>query len=99
MAMSPWEVLGVEQNASEQEIRAAYLRMVKRFPPDSSPTEFEQVRDAYDGLRDSKARVLRLMEADPMDPLPNLLTTAERTRTFVGPEPWIQAIEEGRRGK
>ena len=50
--MDPTEVLGVGQDAGEEEIRAAYVRKVKEHPPDRSPEEFERIRDAYDSLRD-----------------------------------------------
>ena len=46
--MDPREVLGVNQDAGEEEIRAAYVRKVKEHPPDRTPEEFERIRDAYD---------------------------------------------------
>ena len=52
--MNPYEILGVAENASEQEIRTAYLSKVKEFPPDQSPQEFEGIRDAYEALRDPR---------------------------------------------
>ena len=47
-------------------MRSAYLRKVKEFPPDRSPNEFEQVRDAYEMLRDRRQRVRHfLFSIDP----------------------------------
>ena len=46
--MDPREVLGVSQDAGEEEIRAAYVRKVKEHPPDRSPEEFERIRNAYE---------------------------------------------------
>ena len=46
----PRQVLGIDAEAGEEEIRAAYLRKVKEYPPDRSPREFERVRDAYEIL-------------------------------------------------
>ena len=46
--MTQTEILGVAANASEDEIRRAYLEKVKQFPPDRSPEEFERIRDAYE---------------------------------------------------
>jgi len=34
--MSPHEILGLEPGCSQQEIKAAYLRMVKAYHPDKS---------------------------------------------------------------
>jgi len=50
----PRAVLGVAPDATDEQIRAAYLRKVKEFPPDRNPVEFEQVRDAYELLRDRR---------------------------------------------
>ncbi len=52
--MDSGEVLGVNQDAGEEEIRAAYVRKVKEHPPDRSPEEFERIRDAYESLRDPR---------------------------------------------
>lgn len=51
----PHDVLGVDENASEEEIKMAYRRMVKRYHPDVSDEEdaeerFKRIRDAYDSL-------------------------------------------------
>ena len=32
--MNPYKVLGVSENASQEEIRAAYLELVKKYHPD-----------------------------------------------------------------
>ena len=50
--MDSGEVLGVNQDAGDEEIRAAYLSKVKEFPPDRAPAEFEKIRDAYETLRE-----------------------------------------------
>ena len=65
--MDPGEVLGVGQDAGEEEIRAAYVRKVKEHPPDRSPEEFERIRDAYDSLRDPRRRMReKLLSVDPL---------------------------------
>src|SRR5215813_526208 len=48
----PRMVLGIPPEAGDEEIRAAYLRKVKKYPPDRAPQEFEKIRDAYETLRD-----------------------------------------------
>ena len=52
------DILGVGPNATDAEIRAAYLQKVKENPPDRAPDQFERIRDAYDLLRDLR-RALR----------------------------------------
>jgi len=53
----PHEVLGVERDASEDEVRAAYREMVKKHHPDVSDAEnaeerFVNIRDAYEEMRE-----------------------------------------------
>ncbi len=64
--MDPIEVLGISQNATDEEIRAAYLLKVRECPPDRSPEQFEKIRDAYETLRDPRRRLRhRLFSVDP----------------------------------
>jgi len=48
----PHRVLGLPQHASEEEIRARYLELVKEFPPDRDPDRFREVRAAYEAAKD-----------------------------------------------
>ena len=86
----PRQVLEIEAEAGEEEIRAAYLRKVKQYPPDRSPREFERVRDAYDMLRDPRLRTRSmLLAADPKQPLASLLDGLKPQRQFTGPDAWL----------
>lgn len=91
-------VLGVSQEASPEEIRAAYLKKVKEFPPDRAPEEFERIRDAYHFLRDPTARANQVITAmDPSAPLTDLLPPFGRERKYVGREPWLAVLKESTR--
>jgi curved DNA-binding protein CbpA len=91
----PRQVLEVEAEAGEEEIRAAYLRKVKEYPPDRSPREFERVRDAYDLLRDPRRRMRSMLQgADPKQPLVTLLDGLKAKRQFTGPEAWLAVSRE-----
>jgi curved DNA-binding protein CbpA len=91
----PRQVLEIEAEAGDEEIRAAYLRKVKEYPPDRSPREFERVRDAYDMLRDPRRRTRSLLlAADPKQPLASLLDGVQAKRQFTGPDPWLAVSRE-----
>lgn len=88
------QVLGVSENASDDEIRAAYLEKVKQYPPERAPEEFERVRDAYETLRDPRKRARdMLLTADPFAPLASLFDTVKSERRFAGPNPWREVLK------
>ena len=91
----PQQVLGVDVGAPEEEIRAAYLRKVKEFPPDRAPAEFERIRDAYEILRDPHRRMAHMLfSVDPAAPLASLIARRPADRKFVGPDPWLAVIRK-----
>ena len=90
----PELILGVEANATDDEIRAAYLARIARFPPDRAPAEFERIRDAYELMRDPRGRARRLLFGRGLDwPLEKLLGDTQAARIHVGPEPWLDALK------
>jgi curved DNA-binding protein CbpA len=48
----PHEVLGVTREATTEEVRQAYLKLVREFPPDREPDRFREIHDAYQLLSD-----------------------------------------------
>jgi len=51
MSDDPYRVLGVDRRATAEDIREAYLRLVRRYTPEAHPEEFKAVRAAYETLR------------------------------------------------
>jgi curved DNA-binding protein CbpA len=91
----PRSVLGIPRGAGDAEIRAAYLRKLKEFPPDRSPQKFEQVRDAYELLRDRRQRFRYFVfSVDPLERLDSVFGCERVERKFVGPELWLAALKE-----
>jgi len=48
----PYRTLGLTVRAESEEIRSAYLKLVRDFPPDQSPDKFREIHDAYEILSD-----------------------------------------------
>jgi curved DNA-binding protein CbpA len=93
----PREVLGVGPEATDSEIRSAYLQKVKARPPDRFPAEFEKIRDAYELLRDPRARTRQLLlSADADRTFVSLLESLPPERRYVGPNPWLAVLKEKR---
>jgi len=57
MMDDPYKVLGVSPNATDDEIKAAYRRLAKKYHPDRNPGDKEaakkmqQINDAYDRIK------------------------------------------------
>jgi curved DNA-binding protein CbpA len=47
----PFAVLGVERDATAEDVRRAYFRLVRQNPPEAHPEEFKRIRAAYETLR------------------------------------------------
>jgi len=82
--MTPWLRLGINQNASKREIKRAYSHLIKKHRPDESPTEFQEIRDAYETMIDALSEEtvdayleLPLKALQPARPLNNLILQAE----------------------
>jgi molecular chaperone DnaJ len=59
VASSLYEVLGVAKNASQDEIKKAYRKLVREVHPDRNPgseERFKEVQNAYDVLSDAEKR-------------------------------------------
>lgn len=48
--------LNIPDTADDDTIRRAYLTMIQQFPPDLYPDEFQEIRAAYDGIKDARSR-------------------------------------------
>jgi curved DNA-binding protein CbpA len=56
-ANDPFTVLGVGENAGDDEIKRRYLALVRAFPPDREPERFQAYRAAYEALCDERKRL------------------------------------------
>lgn len=57
-----YEILGVDKNASEKEIKAAYRKLARQYHPDVNPNDpqaearFKEINEAHEVLADSEKR-------------------------------------------
>ena len=53
---TPYEILEVSEQASDNEIKQAYLQKVKLNPPDRDHEKFQQIHSAYETIKNETSR-------------------------------------------
>ncbi len=67
--LNPYQILGVAEKASDEEIRTAYLARLREHPADSNQQQFQQIQQAYALVKDSDARLrYRLFHVETITP-------------------------------
>ncbi|MGR8933990.1 MAG: DnaJ domain-containing protein [Gammaproteobacteria bacterium] len=54
---TPYEILDIAADASDTEIKQAYLQKVKDNPPDRDQARFQGIQKAYETVKDRKSRL------------------------------------------
>ena len=57
MMTDPFSILGVDENANDDEIKRRYLALVRDFPPDREPERFQSYRAAFEALHTERQRL------------------------------------------
>jgi len=83
---TPYEILGVGIDASDAEIKQAYLQQVKNNPPDHNQPQFQLIHDAYSAIRDHKSRVSYDLFTLPRTDFNNLIDVALQTEQTPTPD-------------
>lgn len=96
--LSPFTVLDIEDSADDETVRAAYLRALRRSPPDRDPRGFAQIREAYEAIQNADKRLAsRLFGPPPLARVEDLLALMPDERRHVGPGPWLHILRESGR--
>jgi curved DNA-binding protein CbpA len=94
----PYEVLAVAENASQDEIRKAYLQKIHRFPPEKCPNEFQAIVEAYELVKEPVARARLKLFGLPGNKehmkFSSLVEPEPPLRTKAGISAWLKVIRE-----
>jgi curved DNA-binding protein CbpA len=73
----PFAILRVAQDADDAAIRARYLELVRRYPPEQAPERFAAIRAAYDRVKSRDDRLRwRLFDAGKNETIDDLMEDA-----------------------
>lgn len=54
--MNPFLVLDVPVDATDEQVRAAYQNLLRRYQPEHRPREFQTIQEAYQAIRTAADR-------------------------------------------
>jgi DnaJ-class molecular chaperone len=50
-------IFDLPHDASEEEIRQAYLQKVKKYTPEKDPIQFRKITEAYENIKNERIRI------------------------------------------
>ncbi len=78
---SAHQILDVKPDANAEEIRKAYLSLVRKHPPDREPDKFREIHSAYQMLNDPMVQAETLLKPNRDKPdLFAIIAAAEKVR-------------------
>lgn len=80
----PFETLGVAPDATEEEIRARYLELVKQYSPERDPEMFRKIQAAFDAIKDPLTVARKFLTA-PSDECPAWEAAIEEQKQIPPP--------------
>jgi len=51
-----YKLLDIKMEADKKEIKKAYKKKLRKYPPEKAPEKFKKIRNAYETLNDEKSR-------------------------------------------
>src|SRR5512146_1479992 len=86
-------VLGVDKSASADEIKRAYLALVREYTPERAPEAFKRIREAYETLCDPITRGRYDTRLDPrITQLLNSAAEAMKQQEFAKAEQFYKQV-------
>ena len=74
-----FEILGVSEDVADEMVKRAYLLKVKQYPPELAPEQFQQIRGAFEAIKDARSRVKYQLFNQPEADFDKLLERAFET--------------------
>ncbi len=66
---NPFHVLGLPEDADDEMIKKAWLRLVRQHPPERDPDRFQEIRSAYETIASRRDRLrYQLFHTSKPDP-------------------------------
>lgn len=93
----PYVLLGVDEEADDETVRKAYLRLVRIHSPERDASRFQEIRAAYEAIAQASDRLsFRLFDAPKPDPVPLVAAwlRSEEKKCAPSGQPLIAMLRE-----
>jgi len=93
-----YQILGITEQASDSDIKQAYLQKVRENPPDRNPAFFEEIQTAYQAISTAKKRLAYALFTPPPADFEALLKQAfpkEQALCRLSHEHLLQLLSTG----
>jgi curved DNA-binding protein CbpA len=96
--LNPFYVLKVFHTSTDEEVRNAYISLIREYPPDRSPEKFQEVREAFEEIKHERDRIKRYL-AFPrtIDNLSDIIPDKKPERNLLPRSVWNKIIKNKRR--
>lgn len=92
---TPFEILDIDESATDDMIKSAYLKKVRQFSPERYPEKFKEIKKAYDSIKSLKKRLEhRLFDIPEPDIDFLFLSTIKRHKERINPEVFYKILSE-----
>jgi curved DNA-binding protein CbpA len=54
---TPFDLLEIAENATDEAIKKAYLQKVRQYPPERAPEQFQAIRAAFEAIKTQEQRL------------------------------------------
>ncbi len=58
---TPFDIIGVSEDATDETIKKAYLQKVRQYPPERSPEQFQIIHTAFEAIKTEEQRLKYLL--------------------------------------
>ena len=92
---NPFYILKVSPHADDEEVRKAYIKAVRRFPPDRNREEFLLIQNAFKQIKNRRDRIKRyLFTLKKVDSLCEAVPDFPNKRNILNEKEWMKIIRK-----
>ncbi len=83
---TPFEILDISEDSDDSAVKKSYLKMVKLYPPERFPTDFQRIRASYEQIKTKKDRLRYSLFDTELPKVEELVLDIKVTRKGRRPE-------------